>query len=72
MGAFRLQGGVMVPGSYRASPNHRLLTSNGFFRLDTNLMECLQRELAARSANRPNAPEPHRRGQIDRRKRVTL
>ena len=27
-----------------ASPKHRLLTSNGFFQLDSKLMDCLQRE----------------------------
>jgi len=49
LGVFRVKDGKVVPGSYTASPNHRLLTSNGFFRLDSKLMECLQRELAARS-----------------------
>jgi hypothetical protein len=52
LGAFRVEGGKVVPGSYTASPNHRLLTANGFFQLDDALMDCLQQELAARSGNR--------------------
>jgi hypothetical protein len=56
IGVFGVEGGKVLPGSYSASPNHRLLTSNGFFRLDNALMECLQQELAVRSANRPHEP----------------
>jgi hypothetical protein len=58
LGAFRVEDGNVVPGSYMASPSHRLLTSNGFFQLDSKLMDCLQRELVAQSANRPGESEP--------------
>lgn len=58
LGVFRVQDGTVVPGSYMASPKHRLLTSNGFFQLDSKLMDCLQRELVARSANRADGSDP--------------
>ena len=57
LGAFQVQDGNVVSGSYMASTNHRLLTSNGFFQPDFKLMDCLQRELAARSANRSDESE---------------
>lgn len=33
IGVFEVRDGKVVPGSYQASPNHRLLTKDGFFRL---------------------------------------
>jgi len=50
LGAFVAKGGKIELGSYRASPYHRILTADGFFRLDGALMECLLRELDARAA----------------------
>ena len=58
LGVFSVKDGIVVPGSYMASPNHRLLTSNGFFQLDSKLMDCLQSELAALSANRASGSDP--------------
>jgi hypothetical protein len=53
MGFFEVKGGKVVPGSYQASPNHRLLTDHGFFRLPPFLDERLKRDLTARA----NVPE---------------
>ena len=50
MGAFRIENGKAVAGSYVVSPNHRLLSPDGFFRLSPFLDDCLQQELAARAA----------------------
>ena len=55
MGAFTVEDGKVVAGSYRASPNHKLLTAGGFFRLDSFLQECLTRELTA-LASGPEKP----------------
>lgn len=48
IGAFEVKKGEVVRGSYRASPKHMILSSDGFFRLDERLQECLLRELANR------------------------
>ena len=50
VGGFEARNGEVVPGSYLANPNHRILTERGFFRLGEGLQECLLRELASRSA----------------------
>jgi|SRR5579871_237365 len=47
VGAFEVKGGQVVSGSYRPSPNHRLLTSNGFFQLGPELQPCLLLEVTA-------------------------
>jgi hypothetical protein len=47
-----------VPGSYQASPNHRLLTNDGFFRLGRFLDERLHQELAARANDPPKSNDP--------------
>jgi hypothetical protein len=52
VGAFEVKDGEVAPGSYRPNPNHRVLSANGFFRLDAELRECLLRELPARSPRR--------------------
>jgi hypothetical protein len=52
LGALEVKGGAVVPGSYRASPQHKILTTNGFFRLEEGLRQCLLRELAARNPKR--------------------
>src|SRR5262245_46590391 len=46
-GVFEAKGGAVVPGSYQASPNHRILSDRGFFRLDQGLQQCLLRELSS-------------------------
>jgi hypothetical protein len=51
MGIFGVHGGKVVPGSYQASPNHRLLTGDGFFRLGRFLDARLQQEVAARASD---------------------
>lgn len=48
IGAVQVAGGVPVAGSYRANPNHALLTARGFFQLGEELQACLVRELEAR------------------------
>ena len=47
VGAFEVKGGQVVPGSYRPSPKHLILSSSGFFRLGPELQQCLLAELAA-------------------------
>jgi hypothetical protein len=49
IGVFEAKEGQVVPGSYRPSPMHMILSPSGFFRLDAGLMECLLRELGARN-----------------------
>jgi hypothetical protein len=50
IGAFEVKDGEVVLGSYRASPQHRILSANGFFRLDAELHRCLLNELEARNS----------------------
>lgn len=50
LGYFAVHDGRVVPGSYRSNPNHRLLTINGFFRLEEELHRRLVSELTARVA----------------------
>ncbi|HET7230353.1 MAG TPA: hypothetical protein VFJ16_10155 [Longimicrobium sp.] len=47
IGAVKVEGGVPVPDSYRANPDHQLLTARGFFQLGEELHGCLMRELEA-------------------------
>jgi hypothetical protein len=47
---FNVRDGKTGPESYVPSPNHRLLTKDGFLRLDRILTQRLYEELAARSA----------------------
>jgi hypothetical protein len=58
MGIFEVKDGKVVPGSYQASPNHRLLTNDGFVRLGRFLDERLQQELAARANDPPKSNDP--------------
>jgi hypothetical protein len=44
-GIFKVTDGLVVPGSYLPSPKHRLLTEDGFFRLDEELHQLLVEEL---------------------------
>jgi hypothetical protein len=45
LGAFRVQGGKVVPGSYRGNPNHRVLTERGLMQVDGWVHERLVEEL---------------------------
>jgi hypothetical protein len=47
VGAFEIKNGQVVPGSYRASHKHMILSAGGFFRLGLELQPCLLEELAA-------------------------
>jgi hypothetical protein len=47
MGAVAVRAGKLVPGSYHHNPNHRLLTSDGFF-VPTELYTLLHGDLRAR------------------------
>jgi hypothetical protein len=47
VGLFEVKHGQVVPGSYRASPKHMLLSDHGFFRVAPELQQCLLEELAA-------------------------
>ena len=49
VGAFEVKDGQVVPGSYHASPNHMILSANGFFRLGSELQPCLLEEIVARA-----------------------
>jgi hypothetical protein len=50
LGALQVKDGQVEAGSYRRSPKHLILSTNGFFRLDTGLHQCLLQELKARHA----------------------
>lgn len=45
VGVFEIRNGQVVVGSYRASPNHVILSANGFFFLGAELQSCLIEEL---------------------------
>jgi hypothetical protein len=49
LGAFRVEAGAVEPGSYERNPNHRVLSDNGFFRLEPALQEQLLVELTTLS-----------------------
>jgi len=55
IGAFRVEGGVVVRGSYERNPNHVILSDLGFPILDPALYERLLAELATRMS-------PHKEG----------
>lgn len=50
IGAFEAKKGEVVPGLYRASPKHMILSPRGFFQLDDGLQACLLRELQSRNS----------------------
>jgi hypothetical protein len=58
VGAFEVKGGAVIPGSYRRSPDHLILTEEGFFDLGPELMPCLLAELGELGTTRGDAPEP--------------
>lgn len=41
IGAVEARGGEVVPGSYQANPDHRIVTEDGLFRLSGELQACL-------------------------------
>jgi hypothetical protein len=45
IGAFGLDGGEIMPGSYQANPGHQILSASGFFSLGPSLMNQLREEL---------------------------
>jgi hypothetical protein len=49
VGVFAVRGGEIVPGSYQPCPKHRILSDDGFFRLEPELQACLLEELARRA-----------------------
>jgi|SRR5918911_918035 hypothetical protein len=48
IGGFEVKDGDVVPESYQSNPNHMILSSAGFFRLDSKLHRHLIDELIAR------------------------
>ena len=46
IGAFEVRSGEVVPGSYQASEEHRVLTENGLVQLPSSLREAFVRELS--------------------------
>jgi hypothetical protein len=47
LGAFRVEGGKVVAGSYRGNPNHAVLTERGLVQVDAWVQERLVEELLA-------------------------
>jgi hypothetical protein len=47
VGAFEVKDGEVVPGSYRRSPRHVILSADGFFQLGVELQACLMEEVAS-------------------------
>lgn len=47
VGVFEIRNGQVVVGSYRANPNHVILSANGFFFLGSELQPCLIEELVS-------------------------
>lgn len=55
IGAFRVQGGELVPGSYAASDQHKLFSEKGLVQLPDRLHELLLEELRALAEKSRNA-----------------
>lgn len=49
IGAFEVQDGQVVADSYRPSPNHMILSADGFFQLGSELQAILLEELTNRA-----------------------
>ncbi|GLQ97306.1 hypothetical protein [Dyella mobilis] len=47
IGGFQVDDGEILDGSYRANPNHRILSQRGFFQLDPDLERWVLADLAA-------------------------
>ena len=52
LGLFAVASGIVVVGSYQASPNHQLLTERGFVRLPDELERILLDELTIRQTEK--------------------
>lgn len=52
IGAFEVESGKVVEGSYAANKNHRILSARGFFDLGTELYELLLAELRLRNGKK--------------------
>jgi hypothetical protein len=48
VGAFEVKDGAVTPASYKANPNHRILSSRGFCRLGPHLNACVVKEVQNR------------------------
>lgn len=48
IGALQAREGEIVPASYRPSPQHKILSDDGFFRLSPGLYQCLLSALQSR------------------------
>jgi hypothetical protein len=46
IGLFQVKDGIVDPTSYNPNENHKLLTTKGFFQLESSLLECLLNEIA--------------------------
>jgi hypothetical protein len=46
VGGFQVKAGEIVGGSYRANPNHRILSQRGFFQLEPDLEKQILADLA--------------------------
>jgi hypothetical protein len=57
VGAFEVQDGSVVVGSYTPSPKHMILTANGFVSLGSELQPCLLEELQAICAGGPSSSQ---------------
>ncbi len=47
VGAFEIEDGKVVSGSYQPNPKHRILSANGFVNLGHDLQACLRSELSS-------------------------
>ena len=56
VGGWVVDGGVIVPGSYQANPNHRLMTRDGESRLPPPLQQALVDELIRLTRERKGDP----------------
>lgn len=56
VGGFEVKGGAVIAGSYRRSPDHMILTEEGFFDLGPELMPCLLAELGGLGSTRGDGP----------------
>ncbi|MDR7307945.1 hypothetical protein J2X15_003250 [Rhodoferax saidenbachensis] len=54
LGGFEVVAGFIVPDAYHPNPNHRLLTSDGFFRLEATLLEGLLEDIANINTHEPS------------------
>jgi hypothetical protein len=53
VGGFESKNGVVVAGSYRPCPKHRILSDDGFLQLGDDLQACLLEELTRGTQREP-------------------